>query len=191
MTRRILLASTSPRRIEILGSTGLQFEAVSPDYEEDMTLPLDATELAKVLSLGKAMAVAQLHPEAIVIGADTFIAHNGVVLGKPHTAERAKHMLQQLSGVTHQVITGLSVVCVESAQTIQVAEVAQVTFRTITSEEIDAYIATGEPLDRAGAYAIQSGAKKFVERTEGDYMSILGLPKDRLLKIFNSEFNIS
>lgn len=190
MQRRIILASTSPRRIEILASTGLHFEVVSPAYEEDMTLPLAPEELAKVLSLGKAQVVAHIHPDAIVIGADTFIAHNGAVLGKPHTKERARAMLKQLSGVTHQVITGLSIVCIESGQTLQVADVSSVTFRVITQQEIDAYIATGEPLDRAGAYAIQGGARQFVEHIDGDYASILGLPKERVLTILKNEFNI-
>ncbi len=180
MSRRILLASTSVRRIEILSTTDLPFTSIAPDYEEDMTLHSDPVTLAKELSLGKALAVAKENPDAVVIGADTFIAYDNVLLGKPHTKERAREMLEQLSGSTHAVVTGLAVVSLAEGKTAQDVAEARVTFRVITPEEIAAYIETGEPLDRAGAYAIQGGAAKFVEHVDGDYLGILGLPREKL-----------
>jgi septum formation protein len=190
MDRSIILASTSPRRFEILSESGIPFTVYAPDYEEDMTLYTDPALLAKELSLGKALAVAEKYPEAIVIGADTFISYQGVLLGKPHTGERAREMLQKLSGTTHSVVTGLSVVLLSENKKLQDIAEAQVTFRCISEDEIEAYIATGEPLDRAGAYAIQGGAKKFVESIEGDYHGILGLPLKRLLAILEKEFGV-
>lgn len=190
MERSIILASTSPRRFEILSESGIPFTVSAPDYEEDMTLYTDPVLLAKELSLGKALAVAEKYPEAIVIGADTFISYQGVLLGKPHTGERAREMLQKLSGSTHSVVTGLSVVSLSENKKLQEVEEARVTFRGISADEIEEYLATGEPLDRAGAYAIQGGAKKFVEHIEGDYRGILGLPLARLLVILEKEFGI-
>ncbi len=191
MERKIILASTSPRRIEILKQSNLRFNIVAPSYEEDMTLSLDPFELAKELSLGKSLAVARENPDAIVIGADTFIAYNGKLLGKPHTKERATEMLEMLSGSTHSVLTGFAVVCLEENKTIQVVEEAEIVFRTITSLEIEEYVSTGEPLDRAGAYAIQGGAAKFVESTKGDYFGILGLPLEKLVQVLREEFDVS
>lgn len=191
MERKIILASTSPRRIEILKRSNLRFTIVAPSYEEDMSLSLEPFELAKVLSLGKSLAVARENPDAIVIGADTFISYNGKLLGKPHTKERATEMLEMLSGSTHSALTGFAVVCLAENKTIQVVEEAEIVFRDITSLEIEEYVATGEPLDRAGAYAIQGGAAKFVESTKGDYLSILGLPLEKLAQVLREEFYVS
>lgn len=183
MQRKIILASTSPRRIELLTKAGVNFEAVASDYEENMTLPMEPKELAKFLSRGKAEAVAKNYEDAIIIGGDTFIAFNGKILGKPHTPERAREMLVMLSGHTHSVISGFTVIDTKSGKVISDAEEAYITFKNLSSKEVDDYIATGEPLTRAGAYAIQTIGEKFIEKWEGDYDSIVGLPTSRVLEV--------
>ena len=182
MERKIILASTSPRRIELLTKAGVEFEAVASDYEEDMTLPMEPKELAKFLSKGKAEAVAKNYPDAIIIGGDTFIAFDGKILGKPHTPERARDMLKMLSGQTHSVISGFTVIDTKNGKVISDAEEALITFQKLSEEEIDDYIRTGEPLKRAGAYAIQTIEKTFIEKWEGDYDAIVGLPTSRVLE---------
>jgi septum formation protein len=182
MERKIILASTSPRRIELLTKAGVEFEAVASDYEEDMTLPMDPKELAKFLSRGKALAVAKNYPDAIIIGGDTFIAFDGKILGKPHTPERAREMLHMLSGHTHSVISGFTVIDTKNGKVISDAEEAYITFKNLSSQEIDDYIRTDEPLKRAGAYAIQTIEKTFIEKWEGDYDAIVGLPTSRVLE---------
>jgi septum formation protein len=174
--RKIILASTSPRRKELLAKTGLKFRAIPSDYEEDMTLKLPPKELAKVLSMGKAEAVAKKYKNAIVIGADTFIVYKDHILGKPHTAERARAMLRQLNGKAHSVVTGFSIIDTKIGKHISRAIECKVYFRRMTECEIDTYIKTGEPLERAGAYAIQERGSVFVRKTEGDFFTIMGLP---------------
>lgn len=180
--RKIILASASPRRKELLKKTGLKFRAVSSDYKEDMTLKLSPKELAKVLSMGKAEAAAKRYKDAIIIGADTFIAYHGRVLGKPHTAERARAMLRQLSGTANSVITGFSIIDTKTGKRISRAIECKVYLRKMTTREIDAYVKTGEPLDKAGAYAVQERGSVFVERTEGNFFTIMGLPIYELMQ---------
>ena len=175
MNKRIILASTSPRRKELLSKTGLEFEVISGDYEEDMTLPMSPKELVKFLSRGKAESVAKKY-KGIIIGADTFIAFDNKVLGKPHTAEKARATLAMLRGKQHSVLTGFTIIDTESGKSFSDVVEATVTFRNYSDEEIEAYVSTGEPLDRAAAYAIQGGGAAFVEKIEGDYDGIVGLP---------------
>jgi len=155
MNRKIILASSSPRRRELLEKASLVFDVVSSSYEEDMTLPLSPRELVIKLSRGKAEDVAKNQKDAIVIGADLIVACGGKVLGKPHTKEKAKEMLLMLSGNTHSVWTGLTVIDIEGGKTISEAIEVKVTFKRLSEKEIDDYVKTGEPLDKAGAYAIQ------------------------------------
>lgn len=180
--KKIILASTSPRRKELLAKTGLTFEVMPSSYEEDMNLNLPPMDLAKHLSLGKAEAVASENPDSVVIGADTFIAFEDKVLGKPHTPEKAKEMLNMLSGKQHSVITGFAIVEKQSGQVVSRAVECKVFFRNLSEEEIDTYIATGEPIDRAGAYAIQGEGGKLVDHFEGDFDTIVGLPVQDVLK---------
>ena len=182
MNRKIILASTSPRRIELLTKAGVKFEAVASDYEEDMTLPMEPKELAKFLSRGKAEAVAKNYDDAIIIGGDTFIAFEGKILGKPHTPERAYEMLNMLSGHKHSVISGFTVIDTKSGKVISDAEEAFITFKNLNQKEIDDYLATSEPLNFAGSYAIQTIEKTFIEKWEGDYDAIVGLPTSRVLE---------
>ncbi len=174
--KKIILASSSPRRKDLLLQIGLKFEVDPSNYEEDMTLKMEPRKLAEYLSLGKAEDVAKRHKNAIIVSADTITAVGGEVFGKPKTAERAKYMLQKLSGKLHSIITGFTVIDTESGKQISRSVETKVYFRSISEEEMDAYIATREPLDQGGGYAIQGIAALFVEKIEGDYFNIVGLP---------------
>ena len=174
--KKIILASSSPRRKDLLSQIGIKFEIDPSNYEEDMTLKMSPSELAKHLSLGKAKDVAQRHKNAIIISGDTFCAIDNEVLGKPHTAEKAKEMLQKLNGKTHSIITGFSIIDTDTNKQISKSVETKVYFRAVTDKEIDAYIATGEPLEFAGAYAMQYLGGLFIEKIEGDYFNIIGLP---------------
>lgn len=188
--KQIILASTSPRRKEILEMTGLSFITEASSYEEDMTLSLNNEELAKTLSLGKAEAVAKNHTNTIVIGSDTFVTFEGKRLGKPHTPEKAKEMLQMLSSKKHTVFTGLAIIDTDTKKTISEAILAAVFFREMSEAEIDGYIRTGEPLDKAGAYAVQGKGAMFIEKIDGDFFSIMGLPLSRLVERLE-EFDVT
>jgi septum formation protein len=155
-----------------------------------MSLPLSPDMLTMHLSKEKALAVAKDYPDAVIIGADTVVAIDGAVLGKAHTKEDAQRMLSMLSGKTHQVITGLTVIIPagESPTGVQiiesVASINDVTFKPLAAEEIEWYIQTGEPLEKAGAYGIQGFGAMFVEKIEGSYSGIVGLPLEILYEIF-------
>ncbi|EKD33365.1 MAG: hypothetical protein ACD_76C00044G0032 [uncultured bacterium] len=175
--KRIILASGSPRKKEILSKLGLPFEVIPSSYEEDMTAKSDQYELAKFLSLGKARDVAkQIDGAAIVIGADTFVSFDGKFLGKPKNENEARIMLEQLSGKTHEIITGVTLIDTSTCTEINEALVSKIMLRLISPDEIDGYIKTGEPLDKAGAYAIQERGAAFVERINGDFYTVMGLP---------------
>lgn len=184
--RTIILASTSPRRRELMKKIGLPFKAVSGHYEEDMTLPMKPEQLAIHLSRGKAEVVAKKYTDAIVIAADTFVVLNGKVLGKPHTAAKAKQMLTELSGSRHRILTGLTVIDTQTGKRISRVSTLTVYFKKLSPQEIAAYVKSGEPLERAGAYAIQGGAAVMVKKMEGDYFAALGLSLYGLTTILQS-----
>ncbi len=185
MNRKIILASTSLRRKELLSKTGLIFEVVTGNYEEDMTLPLQPKELALLLSKGKAQSLASNYHDAIIIGADTFVSYQNQVIGKPYTKEKAKETLQMLRGNCHSIITGFTIIDTKDNRVFSEAVETKVYFKNYTDEEIDDYIATGEPLDKAGAYAIQGLGVKLVEKVEGDYDNVMGLPIENIIKALN------
>ena len=176
----LILASRSPRRRELLERMGLRdFRIVTPDIDEHMERQLPPEELVRRISAEKARAVReQAGGDAIVIAADTVVALDGAVLGKPEDDLEAFKMLSTLSGNRHQVYTGLTVLRGEERHT--VSEETTVTFRELSSEEIDRYIATGEPMDKAGAYGIQGYGALLVEGIQGDYYNVMGLPVCRL-----------
>jgi len=174
--KTIILASQSPRRKDLLKQIGLEFEIDPSNYEEDMSLKMEPRKLAEFLSLGKAKDVAQRHKDSIIISADTIVAIDGEVFGKPKTPERAKYMLQKLSGKVHSVITGFTIIDAETQKQILKSVETKVYFKDLSEQEMDAYIASGEPLDKGGGYAIQGMAALFVEKIEGDYFNIVGLP---------------
>ena len=183
----IVLASESPRRRELLALMGLTF-TVDPSHEEELP-PRHETVAENVMALAaqKACAVLPRHPGACVIGADTVVDLDGMVLGKPHTPENAKAYLSRLQGRTHTVYTGLAVLTPRSTRTAY--ETTRVTFAPLSEREIDWYVSTGEPLDKAGAYGIQGPACAFVSRIDGDYFNVIGLPV-RLLYTLLREENI-
>ena len=179
----IILASKSPRRRALLEQMGVKdFRILTPDIDEHMDRELPPAELVRQISLEKAQAVAaQADPNAVIIAADTVVALDGVVLGKPADEEEAFRMLSLLSGNRHQVYTGLTVL--RGEQVFSQWEETAVTFRSLTAEEIEAYIATGEPMDKAGAYGIQGYGALFIEGIIGDYYNVMGLPVCRLGQI--------
>jgi septum formation protein len=181
MKRRIILASTSPRRIEILKNAGVELEVAAPLYKEDMAIDLPPQELAKHLAQKKAQSVAGQYPDAVIIGADTIVVLGNTVFGKPETDLHAKEMLSQLSGNIHQVITGYALLDTKSGKTIVRCETTTLKMKPLTSVEIDTYIRTGEPLGKAGAYAIQGKGQELIERVEGGHLNVIGLPVDAVL----------
>jgi len=178
--KKIVLASASPRRREILEITGLKFDVCPSEYSEDLTLSLKPHKLAKFLSLKKAEEVAQKYPDSIIIAADTFIYFKNRLLGKPDTPEDAEKMLELLNGKVHSVITGFTVLDTGDGRIVSQSVATKVSFRKLSAEEIRAYIKSGEPLDKAGAYAVQGLGAVFIERIEGDFFNVVGLPLSAL-----------
>jgi septum formation protein len=181
----IVLASASPRRQELLRNAGIPFTAQPADVDETPLAGESPRDCAERLAREKALAVFQRDPRRCVLGADTIVVVDDVILGKPRDAEDATRMLRLLSGRTHEVITGVCLVgpvvsgqcSVASHTNIQIAsEATLVTMCEISDDEIRDYIASGEPVDKAGAYAIQGVASRWIPRIEGDYSNVVGLP---------------
>ena len=186
---RLILASSSPRRVEVLRNAGFEFEVIPSRVDESPRPSQPPVALAERLAREKAEDVAaRLAPanDAVVLGADTVVVgHDGSLLGKPSSPADAVAMLEKLSGRAHDVITGVALVSAGSGRTCIAHERTRVFFRHVAREEIERYVATGEPLDKAGAYAIQGGAGRFVIRIEGCYFNVMGLPLslvDRMLR---------
>jgi septum formation protein len=179
MNSTLILASASPRRRELLAQAGYRF-AVEPSSIPELRRPEeDAIRFATRLAREKAEEVFARHPPssvpAVVLGADTVVVCDGEVMGKPADAADAQRMLLLLSGRTHQVVTGVAVVWAPGSAEVA-AEMTQVTMRTVSTEEIAGYVATGEPMDKAGAYAIQGYAGRWIPRIHGCYFNVVGLP---------------
>lgn len=178
---RIILASESPRRRELLTLMGLDFTVVPSHAEERAPAHATPDEIVRAIALQKASAVAAFYPQECVIGADTIVYLDGAVLGKPHTAQRAREYLTRMQGRTHTVYTGVAVLAggrvdVRHAET-------QVTFAPMCAEEIDRYVATGDPLDKAGAYGVQGPFAVYVDRIEGNYFNVIGMPLPLLYRM--------
>ncbi len=174
--KKIILASASPRRKEILEKTGLKFKVDESDYEENMDVNLKPHDLAMRHAIGKAKAVACKHSNAIIISADTIVVLKNRVFGKPRNKKEAKEMLKTLRGKAHTVITGYTILDSESGKRETRAIESKVFFKRLTDDEIDAYIRSGEPLDKAGAYGVQGLGALIVKRIEGDFFNVMGLP---------------
>lgn len=174
--KKIILASASPRRREILKTTGLKFDICVSDYEEDLNMKKEPRALARFLSRKKAEDVAHKYKNAIIIAADTFIVFRGKLLGKPHTAKEAEKMLTMLNGKAHSVITGFTVLDTGTEKRVSRSVETKVYFKKLPQKEIRAYVKTKEPLDKAGAYAIQGIGAFLVEKIEGDFLNVVGLP---------------
>lgn len=178
---RVLLASSSPRRRELLTMIGIAHEVIPADIDEAY-LPGEAP-LSHVERLARAKAdtIARVAPDAVVIGADTIVVIDGQVLGKPRDVAHAATMLRQLSGRTHEVFTAVAVA--RGPRIDSAVEVVSVTFRELRDEEISAYISTREPMDKAGAYGIQGYGATIVERIDGDFFAVMGLSLVRLVTL--------
>ena len=171
--QKLILASTSPRRAELLKIANLAFTVLRPDADEKLHAHETPVEYAVRTAREKAESL-QAAPGTVILGADTVVAAEGRILGKPVDAADAKAMLRLLSGKMHEVITG---VCLRSPEkTVCFHTATAVLFRELSEEEIAAYVATGDPLDKAGAYAIQNGAAGMVRRIDGSYSNVVGLP---------------
>lgn len=185
-TPPILLASTSPQRRAILHQLGLPFDIAAPHYEEHDPPDADPAELVSRHALGKARSVAGSAGERPVLGVDTTVALNGRIYAKPGNVAEAEWMLEELSGRTHEVVSGLCLLTpaweiVETAAT-------RVTFRALTPRDLAAYVASGEWEGRAGGYAIQGRGAALVERVDGDYLNVVGLPAGLLVRLLIERF---
>lgn len=178
---RVILASASPRRRELLALVGIAHDVRPADIDESLKPGETSVAHAERLARAKAHAVAEREPDAVVIAADTIVVVDGDILGKPRGVEEAAAMLRRLSARAHTVCTAMAVA--RGARTESAVETVTVTFRALTGEEIDQYISTGEPLDKAGAYGIQGYGATIVERVEGDYFSVMGLGLRRLVEL--------
>ena len=172
---RLILASTSPRRREILALLGAPFEIIAPDFDENLSPGLSIEEQVLEFAAGKAHAVAGLHPESIVIGSDTMIECAGKKIGKPLDAEDAGRILRLLSGRAHVIHTALAIVD-DNGPGLQAVEQVAVEMRRFSDEEIEQYLSRGESLDKAGAYSIQGEGSRLIESLRGDYLAAVGLP---------------
>ncbi|MEK6684340.1 MAG: Maf family protein [Nitrospirota bacterium] len=172
---RLILASTSPRRKEIFSLLGLPFEVVSPGIKEVFRPERSPADEAVYWAVEKARAVARLHPDAIVIGSDTVIDLEARTIGKPADTEDAMRILSLLVGRTHTVVTAVAAVFPDKNERIAI-EMTKVRMRPVSTEVLIRYAATGEPMDKAGAYSLQGEGRKLVESIEGDYLAAVGLP---------------
>ncbi len=177
----LVLASASPRRQELLRSAGISFEVQPADIPENALPGEAAKDCAERLARDKALAVASQRPHDFILGADTVVVVDGQILGKPTDAADAARMLRLLSGREHQVITGVCLVV--SAQPSVASETTLVTVDELTDKDIADYVASGEPMDKAGAYAIQGLASRWIPRIEGDYSNVVGLPVALVLRM--------
>lgn len=181
---KLLLASASPRRAEILRNVGWDFEALSVDIDESRRAGEDATSYVERVARAKAEAAAAQVQDSVVVGADTIVIIDGEILGKPRDTEDARRMLRLLQGRWHQVLTGVAVI--DGKPSLVAHEVTDVKFAQMTEDEINWYVATGEPMDKAGAYAIQGKGARFIEGIKGDYLNVVGLPLRLLYKLVGS-----
>ncbi len=178
---RFILASSSPRRSDLLNQIGLDFEVIPSRFEESQVNASDPVELVRTLAREKAGTVAsEVEGEAIVLGADTIVLLDGEILGKPRDEAEARSMLGRLAGRTHRVLTGVALIRRPNGPILVEHEETAVTMRNLTPGQIAAYVASGEPMDKAGAYAVQGLGSVLVEGLQGDYFNVVGLPLPRL-----------
>lgn len=181
---RLVLASASPRRRELMALAGFDFEVITADVDEVLDASLAPCELVMSLSFQKASAVAKDNPDAAVIGADTVVVLDGKVLGKPHSEEEAVQMLRGLSGNTHEVYTGVCII--KGDRVHKFYECTKVTFWPLEDELIAQYVASKEPMDKAGSYGIQGKGSVLVKGIEGDYFNVVGFPVSRFCREIKS-----
>ncbi len=180
MQRKIVLASKSPRRNQLLEQIGLQFEIRESEYEEDMQIKNNPDELVKFLALEKAKNVAKHYNNAIIIAGDTFVIFKNKFIGKPKNEDDAKKILRNFSGKEHRVVSGLAIIDTKTNKIINDIGEAKVKFRKLSNEEINDYVALGESLGMAGAYGLMNRAAPLIESVKGDFYSVIGLPLNKL-----------
>lgn len=186
MEKRVILASKSPRRKELLATIFENFECIASDKDEDMSIKTDIKNLAKCLSGQKAEDVFErTFGDRVVLGSDTMVVLGKQIFGKPKDENHAFLMLKSLSGKTHRVVTGIYVIKFEDGTKTIVSDevVSRVKFSKMTDEEIWGYIKTGEPMDKAGAYGCQGAARKFIEKIDGDFFAVMGLPVQKTYEL--------
>ncbi len=187
--KKIILASASPRRREILTQAGFEFDVVVSDADENINA-CDASLMVRELALLKAGDVAKkVEKNSLVIGADTVVCIDGEILGKPKDESDAQRMLNLLSGRAHQVYTGVCIIDSGTGKAVCKSECTDVIFEKLTKKQIQEYIATGEPMDKAGSYAIQGGAQSFVKNIVGSFDNVVGLPIELVKEIIETEFS--
>lgn len=188
---KIILASSSPRRKEILENANVKFDIIKSEIDEvilDNELP---SQVVMRLAFEKCIDIAAKHRESLVIGADTVVVLDDIILGKPKDIDEAIAMITQLSGKTHQVITGISLINLSANKKIIDYVVSNVKFKDLSAKDIKDYIQTNESLDKAGAYGIQGYGALLVEEIQGDYFNIVGLPISRLSDLLKQHFSIN
>ena len=176
----IVLASASPRRKEIFEKTGLKFKIDGSGCEEEMVPGLKPRELTRFLSRKKARDVARRYSNALIIAADTIVVSGGRFFGKPRSREEAGKMLKALSGKAHSVITGFTIIDTENKKELSRTIETKVFFKALGADEIEAYVRSGEPMDKAGAYGIQGLGGVIIKKIEGDFFNVMGLPLSAL-----------
>ncbi|MEN9575831.1 MAG: septum formation protein Maf [Verrucomicrobiota bacterium] len=176
----LILASASPRRAELLRELGLEFAVITSAAEEAHQEDFTARELCLVNAYRKARVVAKVHPQALVLGADTLVYLGTTLYGKPADLADAHRMLRELAGHTHQVVTGVCLLQLGAHRCRLFAETTNVTFKPLTEAQIATYLAAIQPLDKAGAYAIQDHGDQIVERISGSFSNVVGLPQERV-----------
>ena len=188
----LILASQSPRRSELLRQLDVPFEVLPSRIDELEHEQLTAGELAQINAYRKARTIAKKHPDALVMGVDTLVALGPIVFGKPADHSEARKMIQRLQGKTHHVVTGVCLVHLRDHRQRTFAEVTKVTFRSLTKADIEHYFTKVDPLDKAGAYAIQEHGDDIVRHIEGSFSNVVGLPLERLraeLEQFSAELS--
>ncbi|NIO09034.1 MAG: septum formation protein Maf [Deltaproteobacteria bacterium] len=173
---RLILASTSPRRREILALLGLPFDVISPQFDESVLDHRPIHEEVLDFALGKAQSVAQSHPDSMVIGSDTMILIDGQKIGKPVNMSDAKKILRTLGGKTHKVVTSIAILDNLGGPGLRTVEEVSVVMRDYSDKEVDDYLSRDESLDKAGAYSIQGEGRALIESIDGDYLTAVGLP---------------
>ncbi|MFY8215645.1 MAG: Maf family protein [Chthoniobacterales bacterium] len=186
--RQLILASRSPRRQQLLEEAGVSTVIAPADIDELSDHPESPRHLALENAYRKALVLSSRHPEAVVLAADTIVVLNGEIFGKPETMEVAQSMLSRLAGQTHEVITGVCLSRPATGTVVQFEEVTRVHFRKLSPAEIEDYLQTIDPLDKAGGYSAQEDGRRLIERIEGSLTNVIGLPMERTLAAIQHHF---
>lgn len=186
---RLLLASNSPRRIELLTASGFEFETISPCVAERSVVDLTVRELTALNALRKGLSIARSHPDKVVLSADTLVALGSEIIGKPNDLDDAAEILRCLSGRIHEVCSAVFICHLAAGRSTTFQEISHVRFRRLSNAEIDTYLAKINPLDKAGAYAAQGNGAEIIEKIEGSLTNVIGLPMEKTIAAL-AEFGI-